>query len=163
MAVAIRMKRMGRKNRAFYRICATDRRSPRDGRVIEVLGTYDPSVPDTDARCLLNSERVNYWLSVGAQPSDAVRVLVKKYGHNGTRLKEMEQARAKLSMPRVVPEAGEPVFVPEPKAEPGAAAAVAETSAPVEAAAESVVDAPAGDAAASPAAEAGGESQSEQA
>ena len=163
MAVAIRMKRMGRKNRAFYRICATDRRSPRDGRVIEVLGTYDPSVPDTDARCLLNGERVNYWLSVGAQPSDAVRVLVKKYGHNGTRLKEMEQARAKLSMPRVVPEAGEPVFVPEPKAEPGAAAAVAETVAPVEAAAESVVDAPAGDAAASPAAEAGGESQSEQA
>jgi len=163
VAVAIRMKRMGRKNRAFYRICATDRRSPRDGRVIEVLGTYDPSVPDTDARCLLNGERVNYWLSVGAQPSDAVRVLVKKYGHNGTRLKEMEQARAKLSMPRVVPEAGEPVFVPEPKAEPGAAAAVAETVAPVEAAAESVVDAPAGDAAASPAAEAGGESQSEQA
>ena len=163
MAVAIRMKRMGRKNRAFYRICATDRRSPRDGRVIEVLGTYDPSVPDTDARCLLNSERVNYWLSVGAQPSDAVRVLVKKYGHNGTRLKEMELARAKLSMPRVIPEAGEPVFVPEPKAEPGAAAAVAETAAPVEAAAESVVDAPAGDAAASPAAESGGESQSEQA
>ena len=162
MAVAIRMKRMGRKNRAFYRICATDRRSPRDGRVIEVLGTYDPSVPDTDARCLLNSERVNYWLSVGAQPSDAVRVLVKKYGHNGTRLKEMELARAKLSMPRVIPEAGEPVFVPEPKAEPGAAAAVAETAAPAEAAAESVVDAPAADAA-SPAAEAGGESQPEQA
>jgi small subunit ribosomal protein S16 len=157
------MKRMGRKNRAFYRICATDRRSPRDGRVIEVLGTYDPAVPDTDARCLLNAERVNYWLSVGAQPSDAVRVLVKKYGTNGTRLKEMEQARAKLSMPRVVPEAGEPVFVPEVKAEPGAAAAAAETeAAPVEAAAESVADAPVAEAA-SPAAEAGGEPQPEQA
>ena len=155
MAVAIRMKRMGRKNRAFYRICATDRRSPRDGRVIEVLGTYDPSVPDTDARCLLDNERVAYWLSVGAQPSDAVRVLVKKYGANGTRLKEMELARAKLSMPRVVPEAGEPVFVPEPKAEPVAAAAA-------EAAAESAADAPVAEAA-SPAAEAGGESQPEQA
>jgi len=154
---------MGRKNRAFYRICATDRRSPRDGRVIEVLGTYDPAVPDTDARCLLNAERVNYWLSVGAQPSDAVRVLVKKYGTNGTRLKEMEQARAKLSMPRVVPEAGEPVFVPEVKAEPGAAAPAAETeAAPVEAAAESVADAPVAEAA-SPAAEAGGEPQPEQA
>ena len=157
MAVAIRMKRMGRKNRAFYRICATDRRSPRDGRVIEVLGTYDPSVPDTDARCLLNNERVNYWLSVGAQPSDAVRVLVKKYGANGTRLKEMEQARAKLSLPKVVPAAGEPVFVPEPKAEP-----VAATAAPVEAAPESVAAAPVAEAA-SPAADAGGESQPEQA
>ena len=157
MAVAIRMKRMGRKNRAFYRICATDRRSPRDGRVIEVLGTYDPSVPDTDARCLLNNERVNYWLSVGAQPSDAVRVLVKKYGANGTRLKVMEQARAKLSLPKVVPAAGEPVFVPEPKAEP-----VAATAAPVEAAPESVAAAPVAEAA-SPAADAGGESQPEQA
>jgi small subunit ribosomal protein S16 len=146
---------MGRKNRAFYRICATDRRSPRDGRVIEVLGTYDTSVPDTDARCLLDNDRLAYWLSVGAQPSDAVRVLVKKYGKNGTRLKEMEQARAKLSMPRIVPEAGEPVFVPEPKAEP-VAAAMAE--APPESAAETPVAE-----SASPAAEAGGESQPEQA
>jgi small subunit ribosomal protein S16 len=146
------MKRMGRKNRAFYRICATDRRSPRDGRVIEVLGTYDPSVPDTDARCLLNNERVNYWLSVGAQPSDAVRVLVKKYGANGTRLKEMEQARAKLSLPKVVPAAGEPVFVPEPKAEPAAA-----TAAPVSGAAAPVAESSV------PAADAGGEPQPEQA
>ena len=158
MAVAIRMKRMGRKNRAFYRICATDRRSPRDGRVIEVLGTYDPSVPDTDARCLLDAERVNYWLSVGAQPSDAVRVLVKKYGANGTRLKEMEQARARLSMPRIVPEAGEPVFVPEPKAEP--AAAVAEATPAAETTAESVAETPA-DSAEAPAAEAGGDAAAE--
>jgi len=162
VAVAIRMKRMGRKNRAFYRICATDRRSPRDGRVIEVLGTYDTSVPDTDARCLLDNDRVAYWLSVGAQPSDAVRVLVKKYGKNGTRLKEMEQARAKLSMPRIVPEAGEPVFVPEPKAVPGAAAPVAEAVAPVEAAPESIADIPVAEAS-SPAVEAGGEAQPEQA
>ena len=178
MAVAIRMKRMGRKNRAFFRICATDRRSPRDGRVIEVLGTYDPSVPDTDARCLLNGERVNYWLSVGAQPSDAVRVLVKKYGHNGTHLKAMELARAKLSMPRIIPEAGEPVFVPapkfDPKAEAAAAAPAAEASVPAEVAPQAVAEAPlpesplpeATDAvveAASPAAEAGGETQPEQA
>jgi small subunit ribosomal protein S16 len=181
VAVAIRMKRMGRKNRAFFRICATDRRSPRDGRVIEVLGTYDPSVPDTDARCLLDGERVNYWLSVGAQPSDAVRVLVKKYGHNGTHLKAMELARAKLSMPRIIPEAGEPVFVPEPKFDPKAAAAAAaaaetvvatpaaEASAPAEAAPQAVADAPLPEATdavvetASPAAEAGGETQPEQA
>jgi small subunit ribosomal protein S16 len=109
------MKRMGRKHRSFFRICATDRRSPRDGRVIEELGTYDPSVPETDARCLINGPRVEYWLSVGAQPSDAVRVLLKKYGPKGTRLKEMELARARLSLPKVLPEVGEPVFVPNAK------------------------------------------------
>ena len=113
MAVVIRMKRMGRTHRPFYRICATDRRTPRDGRVIEELGTYDPSVPDTNARCTIKAERVDYWLSVGAQPSDKVRVLIKKFGTNGTHLKDMENARSRLSMPRIVPEAGEPVMVPK--------------------------------------------------
>jgi small subunit ribosomal protein S16 len=110
VAVVIRMKRMGRTHRPFYRICATDRRTPRDGRVIEELGSYDPSVPDTNARCTLKAERVDYWLSVGAQPSDKVRVLIKKFGTNGTHLKDMENARSRLSMPRIVPEAGEPVI-----------------------------------------------------
>jgi len=146
VAVAIRMKRMGRKNREYYRICATDRRSPRDGRVIEELGTYDPHVTETDARCTLNGPRVDYWLSVGAQPSDAVRILIKKYGTNGTHLAQMESARAKLALPRVVPDPGEPAFVPVPKTEP-AAEAVAEAPA-VEAVAEAVVEA-----AAEPAAE----------
>ncbi len=138
MAVAIRMKRMGRKNREYYRICATDRRSPRDGRVIEELGTYDPHVSETDARCTLNGPRVEYWLSVGAQPSDAVRVLIKKYGPNGTHVKQMEAARAKLSMPRIVPEPGEPAFVPTPKTEPAPAAeaVAAEATAAEPAAAE---------------------------
>ena len=133
MAVAIRMKRMGRKNRAYYRICATDKRSPRDGREIEVLGTYDPFVPDTDARCALDGGRLQYWLSVGAQPSPAVRVLIKKYGPAGTRLKEMEAARAKLALPRIVPDPGPPAFVPEVKTEPTAEAAAPETAAVAEA------------------------------
>lgn len=144
MAVVIRMKRMGRTHRPFYRICAADRRTPRDGRVIEELGTYDPSVSDTNARCTLNAGRVDYWLGVGAQPSDKVRVLIKKFGTNGTHLKEMEEARAKLSMPRIVPEAGEPVFVPKPPEEPAAegeaatetAADTATADTPAEAAAE---------------------------
>lgn len=144
MAVVIRMKRMGRTHRPFYRICAADRRTPRDGRVIEELGTYDPSVSDTNARCTLNAGRVDYWLGVGAQPSDKVRVLIKKFGTNGTHLKEMEEARAKLSMPRIVPEAGEPVFVPKPPEEPAAegeaatetAADTATAETPAEAAAE---------------------------
>jgi small subunit ribosomal protein S16 len=143
VAVAIRMKRMGRKNREYYRICATDRRSPRDGRVIEELGTYDPHVSETDARCTLNGPRVQYWLSVGAQPSDAVRVLIKKYGPAGTHLKQMEDARARLSMPRIVPDPGEPAFVPTPKpepvAEPAAEATPAETAAAEAAAPESTV------------------------
>jgi len=153
VAVVIRMKRMGRKNRAFYRICASDRRSPRDGRVIEELGTYDPSVPDTDARCVFVPDRVRHWLGVGAQPSDAVRVLWKKYGPDGTRLKEMEQARARLAMPRIVPEAGEPVFVPEPKVAPGAAAAAA-VAAAAETAVPVAAEAPAAAETTAPAAEA---------
>jgi small subunit ribosomal protein S16 len=137
VAVAIRMKRMGRTKREFYRICATDRRSPRDGRVIEELGTYDPHVPETDARCTLDAARVDYWLSVGAQPSDAVRVLIKKYGTSGTHLEQMEEARARLKMPKIVPDAGPPAFVPEVKQpEP-------EPTAPAEAAAEPAAAAPA--------------------
>jgi small subunit ribosomal protein S16 len=132
VAVVIRMKKMGRKHRAFFRICATDKRSPRDGRVIESLGTYDPSVSETDARCTLNHARVQHWLSVGAKPSDNVSVLIKKYGPDGTHLKQMEEARARLSMPRAVPEAGPPAPVPEPpKAEeqPTADASSEETAA----------------------------------
>jgi small subunit ribosomal protein S16 len=78
VSVRIRMKQFGRKHRPYYRICAMDIRKPRDGRVLEELGTYDPLVPETDARALLIGERINYWLSVGAQPSDKVRVLIKK-------------------------------------------------------------------------------------
>lgn len=80
MAVRIRMKKLGRRHRPFFRICAMDARAPRDGKIIEELGSYDPMVPDTDRRVVLNHERVRYWLSVGAQPSDKVAVLLKKYG-----------------------------------------------------------------------------------
>ena len=78
MAVKIRLKKMGRTHRPFFRVCAMDQRAPRDGRVIEQLGTYDPMVPDTDARAILNGERINYWLSVGAQPTPKVATLLKK-------------------------------------------------------------------------------------
>lgn len=143
MAVAIRMKRMGRKHRSYFRICATDRRSPRDGRVIEELGTYDPSIPETDARCTIDGARVEYWLSVGAQPSDAVRVLIKKYGPKGTHLKEMDQARARLKLPKVIPDAGAPVFTPESKP-----VATAATAAPAAAEAAPAADAAGGEPAA---------------
>jgi small subunit ribosomal protein S16 len=90
------MKRMGRKNRPFYRLCAIDQRSTRDGRVLEELGHYDPMCRETDARVVLKGERIKYWISVGAQPSDNVSVLIKKYGTEGTHLKQQEEALARL-------------------------------------------------------------------
>ena len=118
MAVRIRMKKMGKKHRPFYRIFAADVRSPRDGRVLEELGTYDPMVPETDARALLNGERIQYWLSVGAQPSDKVRVLIKKYGANGTRLEEQRRAIDRLAQNRRRP-TPPPQIIRRPEAEAG--------------------------------------------
>src|SRR3974390_877830 len=97
VSVRIRMKKMGRKHRPFYRICAMDIRVPRNGRVLEELGTYDPMVPETDARAILNSERIKYWLSKGAQPSDKVGVLIKKYGAEGTHVEAQRLALARLA------------------------------------------------------------------
>ena len=97
MSVRIRMKKMGRKHRPFYRICAMDIRVPRDGRILEELGTYDPMVPETDARAILNGERIKYWLGVGAQPSDKVSVLIKKYGAEGTHLEAQRLALVRLA------------------------------------------------------------------
>ncbi len=132
MAVKIRMKMMGRKHRPFFRICAIDSRNPRDGRVLEELGTYDPMVNETDARTSLKPERIAYWIGVGAQPSDRVRTLLKKYGTNGTHVSQQTAARERLAAPKIVPAAGEPVYVP-----PAEGAAPAETAeAPASPAAE---------------------------
>lgn len=100
MAVRIRMKKMGRKHRPFFRICAMDSRRPRDGRVLEELGYYDPMVPFEDARAVLNAERIQYWLSVGAQPTEKVRILIKKYGPNGTHLEKQKAALDRLAQLR---------------------------------------------------------------
>ena len=79
VAVRIRMKQMGRKHRPYFRIVAIDHRQPRDGRVIEELGTYDPMVTNTDDRVTLGRTAIKYWMSVGALPSEKVAVLIKKY------------------------------------------------------------------------------------
>jgi small subunit ribosomal protein S16 len=120
VAVRIRMKKMGRTHRAFFRVCAFDQSAPRDGKALEELGTYDPSVPDSDARAVLNGERVAYWLSVGAQPSEKVAVLIKKYGKDGTHLSKQQEALAKLSAPKSVPEPGAPASKPKKKGEEAA-------------------------------------------
>lgn len=103
MAVRIRMKRLGRTHRPFYRICAMDAHAPRDGRVIEELGYYDPMVKETDARAVLNGERIDYWLGVGALPSDKVSILIKKYGSKGTHLDAQKAAMERLQIKRTAP------------------------------------------------------------
>ena len=76
MAVSIRLRREGTKNRPYYRVVVAESRSPRDGRFIEIIGTYDPK--QTGQNSSFNVERAEYWISKGAQPSDTVRSLIKK-------------------------------------------------------------------------------------
>ena len=76
MAVSIRLRREGAKNRPYYKVVVADSRSPRDGKFIEVIGTYDPKKAGHNSS--FNLERAEYWLSKGAQPSDTVRSLIKK-------------------------------------------------------------------------------------
>jgi len=80
MSLTIRMSRGGAKKRPYYRIVVADSRSPRDGRFIERLGTYNPMVAkDHPERVTLNAERIKHWIGVGAQPSDRVaRFLAEK-------------------------------------------------------------------------------------
>jgi small subunit ribosomal protein S16 len=105
------MKKLGRAHRPFFRVCAMDVRAPRDGRVIEELGYYDPMVGETDARAILNGERIAYWLGVGAQPTEKVRVLIDKYGQNGTHLDKqkaaIERTHAKRAHVRALGDAAE--------------------------------------------------------
>jgi small subunit ribosomal protein S16 len=80
MAVKLRMTRMGRRNRPYFRINAIDSRTPRDGKIIEKLGHYDPIEKDKSRQVVLNTERVKYWLDKGAIPSDTVSEILLKLG-----------------------------------------------------------------------------------
>src|SRR4051794_35446647 len=102
--VRIRMKSFGRRHRPFFRICAMDVRSPRDGRAIEELGHHDPMVRNVDARTVLNVSRIRYWLSVGAQPSQKVQALLNRHGVKKPGPNE----------PWEVPEAPKPAAAPAP-------------------------------------------------
>ena len=75
--VRIRLKRMGRRHRPFYRVVAADSRAPRDGRHIEVLGFYDPMTEPMTVN--LKMERINHWIGHGAQPSETVSKLMKRF------------------------------------------------------------------------------------
>jgi small subunit ribosomal protein S16 len=76
MAVSIRLRREGAKNRPYYRVVVADSRSPRDGKFIEIIGTYDPKQAGQNSS--FDMERAEYWISKGARPSDTVRSLVKR-------------------------------------------------------------------------------------
>ena len=78
MAVKIRLRRMGAKKAPFYRVVVADSRSPRDGRFIEELGYYDPTKEPTVFN--VDNDKVKQWMANGAQPTDTVKVLLKKNG-----------------------------------------------------------------------------------
>jgi small subunit ribosomal protein S16 len=100
MAVKLRLKRLGRKNHAFFRLSAIDSRSPRDGRVIEELGFYDPTLKDQTKQFVAKMDRCKYWLDTGAVPSETVSSLLKKNGLEHKQLK-----LPKPGKPKAVPAA----------------------------------------------------------
>ncbi len=97
MAVKLRMTRLGRRHRPFFRINAVESRTPRDGRILEKLGHYDPIEKDTSKQVILNRERVEFWLDKGAVPSDAVSEILLRHGikHKYAEQKEARRTKAK--------------------------------------------------------------------
>ncbi len=77
MSVRMRLMRMGKTHRPFYRVCVVDQRNPRDGAYIECVGHYNPFIEDDSKKVSLNKDRAEYWLSVGAQPSETVASFLK--------------------------------------------------------------------------------------
>lgn len=80
MAVTLRLVRLGRRNRAFFRLRVADSRFAADGRFLEDLGTVDPIEKDKAKQVVLHKDRIEYWLGRGARPSDTVRSLLKNNG-----------------------------------------------------------------------------------
>lgn len=76
MAVVIRLTRRGTRNKPFYRVVAADKRFPRDGRFLEILGTYNPK--DPEGKGVLKKERIDYWISQGARPSPTVSQIMRR-------------------------------------------------------------------------------------
>ena len=120
MAMKIRLARGGSKKRPFYSIVAADSRMPRDGRFIEKLGTYNPLLPkDSEERVKMNMERVDYWLSKGAQPTDRIARMLEAAG----KLEKTERSN---------PQKAEPGKKAQERAEEKAAKAAAAEEAPAE-------------------------------
>ena len=129
MSVKLRLKRMGRSNRSFFRLNAIDSRSARDGRVIEELGHYDPRSKDEGKQFVAKLDRCRYWLDHGAVPSETVSSLLKKSG--------VEHKSLKLPKP------GKPKAVPAAPAAEGAKTEVAPAAVAAAPAAEAPAETPA--------------------
>ena len=150
--VKIRLRRMGAKKRPFYRIVVTDSRSARDGRFIENIGYYDPTVEPPVLK--LDTEKALEWMAKGAQPSDTARGLLKKAGLLGgqseaskaraaAKIEAKKHGKVKAEAPAVVAEVApvaEAVVEEAPVVEPVVAEAVVEEAPVVEAVAEAVVE-----------------------
>ena len=97
MAVKLRMTRIGRRHRPFFRINAVESRTPRDGKILEKLGHYDPIVKDPDKQVVINQPRVEYWLEKGAIPSDTVSQILLRVGikHKYAEQKDARRAKAR--------------------------------------------------------------------
>ena len=126
MSLKIRLSRAGAKKRPFYRVVVADTRSPRDGRFLERLGTYDPMLPkDHPERVRLNEERIRHWLGVGALPSDRVARFLGAA--------EIIPMPAQRNNPQKSQPKAKAVERQAARAEKAAAAAEAEANAPAEA------------------------------
>ncbi len=134
--VKIRLRRFGKRNTPVYRVVVADGRSPRDGRIIEEIGSYDPLLKSNNFT--LNLDRVDYWLGVGAQASDTVNSFIKKAR------KGSEEAADEESETEAVEASAEPEAAPEP------AEAVAEVAVPEEPATDEATETPAAPEASAP-------------
>src|SRR5713101_7621161 len=135
MAVAIRLRREGALNRPYFKVVVTDTRSPRDGKFIEIVGTYDPKKAGQNST--LRLDRIEHWISKGAQPSDTVRSLIKKIKNPEAAAKKAAAKAAKkpaaapapTPAPAPAPAETEPATAPATPAAEQAAASTPEKSA----------------------------------
>src|SRR6266403_2320161 len=131
MAVAIRLRREGALNRPYFKVVVADTRSPRDGKFIEIVGTYDPKKAGQNST--LKLDRIEHWISKGAQPSDTVRSLIKKTKNPEAAAKKAAAVAAKKAAPAPKPAPAPVEAEPVTTSAPGAiepAAAPAETTPP---------------------------------
>jgi small subunit ribosomal protein S16 len=126
MAVKLRMTRIGRRHRPFFRINAIESRNPRDGRVIEKLGHYDPIEKDKSKQVVLDKERVKYWLDKGAVPSDTVAQILRR---EGIKTRYGEEKSARRARAKAVARAKGRLFTSDERAAAEKAAAKAEEEA----------------------------------
>ncbi len=109
--VRLRLKRMGRRHRPFYRLNAVDKRTQRDGKVLEQLGWYDPMSKDESKQIHLNADRIKFWLEKGAQPSDTVGDLLAQHNlidasaWQSARMKKIEKRKATVVEAKIVSDA----------------------------------------------------------